>query len=308
MTAIGGILWSHGGILALLIGVLGMWWGLTLYLAHRHAEGHFCPDPNAHRLPTTGAAAISGTGPEVLSVLRQLRSELRDSLPKLEGSIQSGKFWAAGTEGDAEGKGWRKNRDRLRGMSGMNPLWDRLEDAFGRLTGADKLRADRVFKGYRLQPGDAETLNAAIGATRSAIQQLESQIESLDTDSSVARAPITTGHSRDEPSGLVEQLKDLRAFADVIRPRIPMFGQSPVPKDVETDLDDWIGRVSAVLESKPELKRQFDTAGDNNQLLAALNASPASQRLQNRTSILDEIIKYLDKTTTSPRTDSETRP
>ena len=31
------------------LGVIALWWALTLYLAHRHAEGHFCPDPEAHK-------------------------------------------------------------------------------------------------------------------------------------------------------------------------------------------------------------------------------------------------------------------
>lgn len=172
--------WFRVGIAVMVLGAVMVWWAFTLYVAHRHAEGHMCPDPEAHRLPQGGAAATKGAGPEVLSVLRQLRGELKDAIPKMERSLTGEKFWPAGTEGDLAEKGWRKNRDQLRGMSGMNPLWDRLEDAFGHLKGINKLRANRVFKGYRRQLGDDARLRGAIASTETAITELEAKIANLD--------------------------------------------------------------------------------------------------------------------------------
>ncbi len=61
-TPAGHELWSEGwfvvGIGAIFVGVLCLLWGLVLFLAHRHAEGHMCPDPDAHR-----AASAAGTTP-----------------------------------------------------------------------------------------------------------------------------------------------------------------------------------------------------------------------------------------------------
>jgi hypothetical protein len=49
MVATGGILWSDGGVIATVVGALMLSWALMLYLAHRHAGGHFYPDPDAHQ-------------------------------------------------------------------------------------------------------------------------------------------------------------------------------------------------------------------------------------------------------------------
>lgn len=46
-------LWSSGwfiaGVAVTGMGVLMLLYALVLFLAHRHAEGHMCPDPDAHR-------------------------------------------------------------------------------------------------------------------------------------------------------------------------------------------------------------------------------------------------------------------
>src|SRR5579862_754723 len=46
-------LWAEGwfavGIAAIVVGALCLLWGLVLFVAHRHAEKHMCPDPDAHR-------------------------------------------------------------------------------------------------------------------------------------------------------------------------------------------------------------------------------------------------------------------
>jgi len=48
-------LWSCGWFIAgvgiFAIGALMLLWSLVLFLAHRHAEGHMCPNPEAHKSP-----------------------------------------------------------------------------------------------------------------------------------------------------------------------------------------------------------------------------------------------------------------
>lgn len=48
-------LWSGGwfiaGAAAFSLGVLMLLWALVLFLAHRHAESHMCPNPDAHQAP-----------------------------------------------------------------------------------------------------------------------------------------------------------------------------------------------------------------------------------------------------------------
>jgi hypothetical protein len=175
--------WFVIGICVMGLGVLALWWALTLYMAHRHAEGHFCPDPEAHRLPKTGPAALRGTGPEVLSFLRKLRTDLRDATGKIQRSKLTGKFWSAGPEGNLPEKTWQKNAEQLQGMSGMNPLWNALEDAFAQVHRIQKLRTSRVFGGYRVHQED--DLDGALGSVDRAITQLEAKIASLDDQGAV---------------------------------------------------------------------------------------------------------------------------
>jgi len=40
VVTIGGILWSHGGLIAVVVGSLMLLWSLVLFLAHNHAERH----------------------------------------------------------------------------------------------------------------------------------------------------------------------------------------------------------------------------------------------------------------------------
>jgi hypothetical protein len=57
--------WFLGGVSGVALGILFAWWGLTLFVAHRHAENHWCPDPQAHPsniparvVPTTRQAPL----------------------------------------------------------------------------------------------------------------------------------------------------------------------------------------------------------------------------------------------------------
>lgn len=43
--------WFDAGIVAEALAVLSAVWALILYVAHNHAEKHWCPDPSAHVLP-----------------------------------------------------------------------------------------------------------------------------------------------------------------------------------------------------------------------------------------------------------------
>jgi len=176
-------LWSNGWFRAgagiMVAGILMLWWALTLYIAHRHAEGHVCPDPDAHKLRTSGPLMTAGTGPEVLSVLRTLRADLKDAARKIERSSQKGKFWSAGTEGDLRQKTWQKTRKQLQSMSGMNPLWDTLEEAYAQVERIAGLRTSRVFSGYRVQPDD-DDLDGALASVHKADTALEAKIADLD--------------------------------------------------------------------------------------------------------------------------------
>jgi hypothetical protein len=49
--------WFRGGVIAGVVGFLLAWWSLTLFVAHRHAESHWCPDPQAHQPNTATTAA-----------------------------------------------------------------------------------------------------------------------------------------------------------------------------------------------------------------------------------------------------------
>ncbi|MGC2190894.1 MAG: hypothetical protein WA751_00985 [Candidatus Dormiibacterota bacterium] len=100
---------------------------------------------------------------------------------------------------------------------------------------------------------------------------------------------------KQEASALLVQLQQLQAIGKLINQRIPSFGQVPedTAKGLTKEIDDWAAKVSGALGELPDLKAQFDAAPDDNQVLAALNASSLTIRLQNRANLLAEIIKFV---------------
>ena len=59
-------------------------------------------------------------------------------------------------------------------MSGLNPAWDALEDAYQQLRRANELRTSRVWQRYRVYPSD--DLKDVLDAANKAIAELDAML------------------------------------------------------------------------------------------------------------------------------------
>lgn len=126
------------------------------------------------------------------------------------------------------------------------------------------------------------------------------ELKSLRTEIEEVRTALI---SRRRSSALLDRLKELKAIGGLLNRRVPPFGPTPEgqEEDLSRQISEWAAEVSDALIEVPTLKAQFDAATDENSLLAALKANPLSIRLQNRTSSLDDIIKYLSSLESPPK-------
>jgi hypothetical protein len=168
--------WFRIGIGAVVVGALAVWWALTLYLAHRQAEMHACPDPQAHKLAKPG---LDPSTPQVRSVLRQLRSELKEAYRLLDMSLHDGRYWAW-TSGTLQVTTWKGNRTNLMRIAGMNAVWDALEDAYGCLDQVVRWRSRQVFGRTPVKEGD--DLRGAVASVAKAIEELDAKLRVLDVE------------------------------------------------------------------------------------------------------------------------------
>jgi hypothetical protein len=195
--------WFEVGFGAFVVGVLALVWALVLYVAHRHAEQHWCPDPDAHRL--TRGQPVAQT-PQFIAGLRALRGELTDAAQKVRVVSESGSL----SEMRPHIREWKRNRETLIGMTGVNELWDALESAYGQVSRLSALRTDRVFKKYRVEEGD--NLEQANGQILGAVAAIDRQ---LAPASDATSATTRTVSALDQQLGtILDSVKKFKAEYD----------------------------------------------------------------------------------------------
>ena len=169
------------------IGAAFILWALILYLAHQHAEGHYCPDPKAHLerpaeaistvVPPPSTKLIASSELPVLdtqwlrSVFRTIKLDLNDSATRIVKAQREGRYWGS-TSGILAENTWRKNRQRISGLAGVGDTYESLAIAFGHVKRINGMHLFRVFNGGNVRPDDnlAEAL-AAINAAEMAVEK-----------------------------------------------------------------------------------------------------------------------------------------
>lgn len=172
-------------------------WGIVLLLAHSKVATHWCPDPEAHQMRTEamptavpeGAPhlpmalgdpiATARTG-ELLSVLRQIRMDLKLDRQLLESAVSTGRYWPLSGD-QLRDRAWKKSCKQLMGQPSV-PIetYDTLNAAFGhvrRLNG--KIAPRRLIN--RSLPKPEDRLTEALQAVSTA----EARVEELITPSEV---------------------------------------------------------------------------------------------------------------------------
>jgi hypothetical protein len=188
--------WFDMGIAAVLLAVAFCGWSLILYVAHSHAEKHWCPDLSAHVLPSPvqpspegkTMAQVSEIRPrspairepeKTRSVLRSLRLEISDSLRRVERAVKTGRYWRmSGMEGGPlPNRVWKKNQEQLSGLAGMGDLYDSLYEAYQHVERINGYHFARVVRGHLVK--DDDRLGEALTALRNADDQLRHKLLDL---------------------------------------------------------------------------------------------------------------------------------
>jgi hypothetical protein len=187
-------MWFKAGIAGELLAVGASIWSLILYVAHNHAEKHWCPDPSAHVLPSQvkhasePVASVSEIKPrtdfsrkdeKIRSVLRAIRFDIRDSVMRVENTIETGRYWP--TTGNDGGplfnRTWKKNREQLSGLAGMGDLYDTLYEAYAHVERINAFHFPRVIQGRAVKANDR--LGEALTVLRKAEQELSAKLLDL---------------------------------------------------------------------------------------------------------------------------------
>jgi hypothetical protein len=186
--------WFKVGIAAELLAVISSVWSLILYVAHNHAEKHWCPDPSAHVLPShvehapEPIASVSEIRPrihqprqeeKIRSVLRATRFDIRDALRRVENAVKTGRYWS--TTGNDGGplpiRTWKKNREQLSGLAGLGDVYDALYEAFAHVERINGFHFGRVIQGRVVKSDDR--LGDALTALQKAEQELSAKLLDL---------------------------------------------------------------------------------------------------------------------------------
>jgi hypothetical protein len=244
------------GAVVVVVGLLCLWWALTLHIAHRHAEKHWCPDPEAHSLPSTaalaGAAPATANDPGFQSVLRQLRLDVRTAIRRLENAARTERYWKM-SESSLATRAWTRNRKHLSELAASEDLLEALDDAFKHVQRINGLQFPRWFQGYRVKPGD--DLEGALAALRQADAELDRRLKGAvggGTPSS-ASAPATaagqasgTSKLRAELAANLDAVREFRTQYDEIMGPSRTATRNATASDYETAVRAEIGRLCVI--------------------------------------------------------------
>ncbi len=177
--------WFIAGAVLCALGAVAAIWAVVLYMAHREAGRHWCPDPHAHapeaerRGPATrpqGAAV-----PSAKAILRvanassrgELARWLRPALREINGDLHQAAagieraHWDRSYSGVRHefdlGQTWEDNRQRLAALEGRGDLYDTLRDAYAGIA-----RMYRIASFPGPAPSQAHDLSGALEAIRKA--------------------------------------------------------------------------------------------------------------------------------------------
>jgi hypothetical protein len=188
--------WFIAGSVICALGCVAAIWALVLYLAHREAERHWCPDSRAHvpetqqREPatqpqgaTTARARAILRAADAVSrgdlarwlrpVLREINGDLRQAAAGIEKACREGSYRDVRHEFNL-GQTWEDNRQRLAALEGRGDLYDTIRDAYAGIA-----RMHRIAARSRIAPTEAQDLGGALEAIRNAESAVGKELAEL---------------------------------------------------------------------------------------------------------------------------------
>jgi hypothetical protein len=177
--------WFIAGAVVCALGCTAAIWALVLYLAHKEAASHWCPDPRAHALelerrepaarPRGGTAARAGAilrAADAASraeqarwlrpVLREINGDLRQAAAGVDKAHRERSYSGVRHEFDLS-QTWEDNRRRLAALEGTGDLYDTLRDAYAGIA-----RMYRITSRPGTAPTEAQGLPGVLEAIRKA--------------------------------------------------------------------------------------------------------------------------------------------
>jgi hypothetical protein len=190
--------WSSGwfdvGVVFVLLGLGCALWALVLYIAHRHAADHWCPDRQAHDrgaprpalLPVPAQAedaihaqppaSVPAIGRDFRVALHEVRQEVHASLTLFERMTSENRWWNL-REGYPKQAKWKRYRGILE-LRAPGPLFRDLMDAYDAIAYVSQQGTQRlVFTTPGPRPSDR--LPEAIAAIKKAEARLDAAIDGL---------------------------------------------------------------------------------------------------------------------------------
>jgi len=124
-----------------------------------------------------GLSDSTETEQKLRSVLRVMRSDIKDGVAKIEQAVSAGKYWGI-TEGVLRDGAWKKNQDFIAAQPGMTDLYDVLEIAFGHIKRINGFTFLRNVAGGQVRPDDH--LEEAFAALCVADDKIVASLVALD--------------------------------------------------------------------------------------------------------------------------------
>jgi hypothetical protein len=173
--------WFIFGAVTAMLGFVCVWWSLVLYVAHKHAEKHWCPDPRAHEVNIEGRAiglqqSFSESGPTVdigwlRALLRQINGDLREVSTWI-GEAQKDGILRPGVSEFPTGAIWVENNRRLAELPERGCLYDILRDAYWHVARIGQLIPSQDSWPIKVQPQhDFPAALKAIGAAQASVDK-----------------------------------------------------------------------------------------------------------------------------------------
>ncbi len=193
--------WFIAGAVVCALGCACAAWALLLYLAHKEAGNHWCPDPPAHlrkaeqrkpaapepasrpRTAATGrpgailaasAAASRGDLARWLRpALREMSGDLRQAAAGIEKAQREDSYAGVRHEFDL-GQIWEDSRQRLAALQGQGDLYHALRYAYSRIA-----RMHRIVSAAATTPQQSHDLPVALKAIRKAEAAVSKELAEL---------------------------------------------------------------------------------------------------------------------------------
>lgn len=203
--------WFVAGSVMCTLGCAAVIWALVLYLAHREAEGHWCPDSRAHApeaqlqgpaiqpqgataaraevvLQATDATSRRELACWLRPVLREISGDLRQAAAGIEKACRERSYEDVRDEFNL-GQIWDENRQWLAALEGKGDLYVTLRDAYAGIA-----RMHRIAARSRMAPAEAQDLADALEAIRNAERAVAKELASSARQPGRPVLLISPGH------------------------------------------------------------------------------------------------------------------